>query len=61
MLALCTLLRMRTSYVDDPFLHDVEDWVAIEVSGALLGEDHQAREPRAGLVLALRSDLALFI
>ena len=44
-----------------PSLHDVEDWVAIEVSGALLGEDHQPGEPRPGLVLALRSDLALFI
>ena len=55
-----TLLRMRTSYVI-PSLHDVEDWVAIEVSCALLGEDHQAGEPRPGLVLALRSDLALFI
>ena len=39
--------------MDDPSLHDVEDWVAIEVSRALLGEDHQAGEPRAGLVLAL--------
>ena len=41
-------------------LHDVEDWVAIEVSGALLGEDHQAGEPRPGLVLAL-SDIVLFM
>ena len=31
----------------------MEDWVSVEVSCALLGEDHQAGEPRPGLVLAL--------
>ena len=35
-------------------LHDVEHGVAVEVTGALLGEDDQAGKSGAGLVLSLR-------